>query len=765
MGEQYIDDELAKTEHYDSLEQMNRDHLSVLNFEDMLHVGTTELDRILEEKAAAVNVVLAVSQNDTNRYYIANDVTEEAVKNVIANSDKLFMDLCALGGIQVTEAEFAKYSQTEGVTAIDVNIDEQTMHVYGADKPITSFAEIKGIDEIAAYLDLANNTINFSVITIEGEKPFVTGSYVGKDDITALEEYQEYIADTGKQFADVTVEFYQIGGDNESVSADDRECAYILEHLQEVMYHNDALCLESETYSVRSPQFLIDDFEQMNEEAETELVFKMPNGGYISIFERSDEGYDYTIYNESYYEIDSGVYDDDSITIRNALANILDDERVYNELEEIDFSALSDMVEKREHNKSSEFSDTLENKNAPVEESEIKWTPIPETADDNGNPTSYSTEYRGEIFLIFENGDGKYDVESENMRHHDQTYYAPINEDFSGFLSRADAEEYFADNIDEYIAVRDEKILDSIVANTTEPTPEEREELAKKSNTLNRFFNNNPKAVFREIVESAGLTPTEDITVGDTKEIFNALKSVDISLMGYTYTLEFEPHDDSLTVKDTASNREADFVWGHAKELMYLIANENNISCENLIHNEVMRGTGFEDGKFRVADFYQANPSKKDFVDFLKNEYGIGGHSGDGPVRFADHDSKGIEITLTTGKENFTWNEVAKVISELIEKGEYITQKDIDHRIRRAKLTIDNANEHTDFTDLIRAHEILQKYGIEQSQDNEYKIYQLKNNPENHAIRFEGYTLAEKHGEPAKPENYDLVYSGSLDDF
>ena len=73
---------------------------------------------------------------------------------------------------------------------------------------------------------------------------------------------------------------------------------------------------------------------------------------------------------------------------------------------------------------------------------------------------------------------------------------------------------------------------------------------------INRFFNNNPKAVFREIVESAGLTPTEDITVGDTKEIFNALKSVDISLMGYTYTLEFEPHDDSLTVKDTASHRD-----------------------------------------------------------------------------------------------------------------------------------------------------------------------------------------------------------------
>ena len=61
---------------------------------------------------------------------------------------------------------------------------------------------------------------------------------------------------------------------------------------------------------------------------------------------------------------------------------------------------------------------------------------------------------------------------------------------------------------------------------------------------------------------------------------------------------------------------------------------------------------------------------------------------------------------------------------------------------------------------------IKQEYGIENSpQDNEYKIYQLKNSPENHAIRFEEYALAEKYGEPAKPENYDLVYTGSLDEF
>ena len=660
----FIDDELAKTEHYDSLEQMNRDHLSVLNFEDMLNVGTTELDRILDEKTP-VKAVLAVSQYDTDRYYIANDITEESVRNVIANSDKLFMDLCALGGTQITEIEFAKYSQTEGIAAIDVNIDEQTMHIYGAENPIVSFKDIKGIDDIAETLDLENNTLTFSVVTIDDEEPVVVGNYVGRYDITALDEYQEYIERTGKQFADVNVEFYQIGGDSESVSADDKECAYISEHLQEVMAHSDALCLESESYSVETPHELLGE-----EETEQEEVI--------------------------------------------------------------------------EH------------------ESEIEWTPIPETADDNGRPTSYATKYNDEMFWISQNPDGKFDIEEEDIHGN----FSPINDDFSSFMRRGEAEQYFEENIGEYIAERDEKNLDAIVGSISEPTPEQREEITRKNNTLNSFFNNNPLAVFREIVKSAGLKPTEDISIGDIKEIFNSLKNTDISLMGYTYGLEFEPHYDRLSVTDTASGRTSEFLWGHAKELMYLIANENNISRENLIYNEVMRGTGFEDGKFRVVDFYQANPSKKDFVDFLKNEYGIGGHSGDGPVRFADHDSKGIEITLTTGKENFTWNEVAKVISELIEKGEYITQKDIDHRIRRAKLTIDNANEHTDFTDLIRAHEILQKYGIENPpQDNEYKIYQLKNNPENHAIRFEGYTLAEKHGEPAKPENYDLVYSGSLDDF
>lgn len=283
-------------------------------------------------------------------YYIANDITEEAVRNAIANSDKLFMDLCALGGTQITEVEFAQYSQTEGIAAIDVNIDEQTMHIYGAENPIVSFKEISGIDEISDALDLENNTLTFSVVTIDDEEPFVVGNYVGRYDITALDEYQDYIERTGKQFADVNVEFYQIGGDSESVSADDKECAYISEHLQEVMEHSDALCLESESYSIETPQELLGE-----EETEQEEVI--------------------------------------------------------------------------EH------------------ESEIEWTPIPETADDNGNPTSYAAKYNDETFWISENSEEKFDIEEEDS----QGNFSPINDDFCGFMCRGEAEQYFEENIGEYM--------------------------------------------------------------------------------------------------------------------------------------------------------------------------------------------------------------------------------------------------------------------------------------------------------------------------
>ena len=92
------------------------------------------------------------------------------------------------------------------------------------------------------------------------------------------------------------------------------------------------------------------------------------------------------------------------------------------------------------------------------------------------------------------------------------------------------------------------------------------------------------------------------------------------------------------------------------------------------LHDELMRGTGFEHGKQTVTAFYKEHkPTNKEFADFLKQHYGVGGHSGDGEIGFVDHDSKGIVFTLETGEKfKFTWSDVAQQLSAMIDKGEYL---------------------------------------------------------------------------------------------
>lgn len=113
------------------------------------------------------------------------------------------------------------------------------------------------------------------------------------------------------------------------------------------------------------------------------------------------------------------------------------------------------------------------------------------------------------------------------------------------------------------------------------------------------------------------------------------------------------------------------------------------------LHKEIMRGSGFEGGKFRIAEFFQENnPSNQEFADFLKNEYGTGGHTADGNIFSVDHDSKGIQFTLRSvdngiSKEtfDFSWTEVAKLTADLIKHDKYITQDDIDRRNQRESKT------------------------------------------------------------------------------
>ena len=102
---------------------------------------------------------------------------------------------------------------------------------------------------------------------------------------------------------------------------------------------------------------------------------------------------------------------------------------------------------------------------------------------------------------------------------------------------------------------------------------------------------------------------------------------------------------------------------------------------EQFIERNLKYGSGVENGKYRIFDKYQENPTVKAFADFLKREYGIGGHgsmSGDNE----DHDAKGIRIRYcgehgeTLDEAFLKWNEVAVRIADLIDDDNYFIERE-----------------------------------------------------------------------------------------
>ena len=142
---------------------------------------------------------------------------------------------------------------------------------------------------------------------------------------------------------------------------------------------------------------------------------------------------------------------------------------------------------------------------------------------------------------------------------------------------------------------------------------------------------------------------------------------------------------------------------------------------EKAIYEALMRGSGFEDGKFRIEEFCKESHSINEFAQMLKEEYGTGGRPGNEFYAYENHDSKGIEIILNRKYDNeegrkiyLSWKEVAERISELVSKGEYITKVDIDDRIYHAKYTLKyyDSNNEFDKPYIKKAKNTLKEYGI-----------------------------------------------------
>ena len=103
------------------------------------------------------------------------------------------------------------------------------------------------------------------------------------------------------------------------------------------------------------------------------------------------------------------------------------------------------------------------------------------------------------------------------------------------------------------------------------------------------------------------------------------------------------------------------------------------IFTQEMIDNMLLEGSGFVEGKFRIYEQLQKSLSTKENIDFLKNEYGIGGSSS---IRGFDgigqrHDSKGIELYKGYGdnapKLLLQWNKVEQRLKEIISLNRYFT--------------------------------------------------------------------------------------------
>ena len=101
---------------------------------------------------------------------------------------------------------------------------------------------------------------------------------------------------------------------------------------------------------------------------------------------------------------------------------------------------------------------------------------------------------------------------------------------------------------------------------------------------------------------------------------------------------------------------------------------------EDEIDNIFRGGTGMQDGRYRVYNYFAEHPDKQERIAFLKKEYGTGGsYNG---KRNEDHDGKGIRFSRgqlgnPVAEVHIKWNEAEKRIDKLIKQGRYLTQKDI----------------------------------------------------------------------------------------
>ena len=105
---------------------------------------------------------------------------------------------------------------------------------------------------------------------------------------------------------------------------------------------------------------------------------------------------------------------------------------------------------------------------------------------------------------------------------------------------------------------------------------------------------------------------------------------------------------------------------------------------EDEVLESLSRGSGVDRGKERITKFFKENHTLQEKANFLKDEYGIGGHSHDVSGAMGSdewHDAKGLKLQKNDCNDVFlTWTSVAKHIDELFSKNLYLEEKETENK-------------------------------------------------------------------------------------
>ena len=133
------------------------------------------------------------------------------------------------------------------------------------------------------------------------------------------------------------------------------------------------------------------------------------------------------------------------------------------------------------------------------------------------------------------------------------------------------------------------------------------------------------------------------------------------------------------------------------------------------VNADLTRGSGFAGGKGRIYEYWQENHSVKDKAEFLKHEYGTGGHSHacSGATHSGqDHDAKGVRYAKSgCDKVQMSWTQVAQRIDALMKKGRFLTPEEEAER-----QAIEDARTNP-------LEDVYERFAVVDTEDGEYAIW------------------------------------------